>query len=470
MERYRKQQSELYFTQEGKRRLAEAVANPERKRIPRRRLRAAAVIAAALALTVSAGALSPGIRGMLSGALGGFGDYAQEVQADAVVDQDIEITVISAMADSSATVVYAQARDLTGDRLRGEMTVSGVIQSQDPAPGYGASSCAECVGYDAETGTALLKFAGINSRPEEAAGAAERQLIVFGFQPQEHAIRDLALPNELLTGETLRSFRPSEEEIIPDGSTQENPDPLVLEPGQTPADLGSELVSLSSLGFAGDGRLHILLEVPADAAPSGSVLLSTLRSRYLESLDGESVTPEMSNEYFERYNDPMLPEVWFTRDGALYCDMSFPAGPEALDDLLLETVYGTISFSAPIWGRWTVPLTVETTPETRMPLSGPLEGTDAILSPLSLTVYTERSPDREDAFKRSAADCSACLRDGSRIKGESWGSAGVTDEFVSSQWLFSQPVDLEELTGLAIGEWMIPIENGAAGTPYRTAE
>ena len=137
MERYRRQQSELHFTKEGKRRMSEAVACSDRKRTPqpRGRMRAAAVLAAVLALTVSAGALSPGIRGMLSSALGGFGDYAQEIQAGAVVDQDIELKVISAMADSSVTVVYAQARDLTSNRLQGEMQITGFIQNQDPEPG-----------------------------------------------------------------------------------------------------------------------------------------------------------------------------------------------------------------------------------------------------------------------------------------------------------------------------------------------
>lgn len=470
MERYRRQQSELHFTKEGKRRMSEAVACSGRKRTPqpRGRMRAAAVLAAALALTVSAGALSPGIRGMLSGALSGFGDYAQEIQAGAVVDQDIELKVISAMADSSVTVVYAQARDLTSNRLQGEMQITGFIQNQDPEPGYGAVSHAECVGYDEDTGAALLKFVSVNSRPEEETGAAERQLTVFDFQPQEYSIRDLVLPNELLAGEILHSFKPSETDIIPDGSTAVNPDPLVLEPGQTPADLGSELVSLSSLGFAGDGRLHILLEVPAEASPSGSVLLSSLRSRYLESLGSEYVTPEMANEYFERYNDLTLPGVWFTWNGGLYYDMSFPAGPDARDDLLLETVYGTISFSAPVRGRWTVPLTVETAPEARIPLPEPLDGAEAVLSPLSLIICAEWSPDREDIFKGPAEDCFACLRDGSRIKGKSWGSAGMTEEFVSSHWLFDQPVDLEQMTGLAIKDWMIPIENGTAGAPYRT--
>ncbi len=468
MERYRRQQSELHYTKEGKRRLAEAITGTDRTRAPqpRRRLRIAAVIAAALALTVSAGALSPGIRGMLSDALGGFGEYAQEVQAEEVVDQGIALKVISALADSHATVVYAQARDLNGDRLKGEMQITGVLQAQDPAPGYGVVSHAECVGYDEETGAALLKFVSISSQPKAGTEAVDCQLIVFDLQPQQYAIEELPLPNELLTGETLRSFRPAEEEIVPDGSTEAIPDPVVLEPGQTPADLGSELVALSSLGFAEDGRLHILLEVPAEAVPSGSTLLSTLRSRYLESLDDDSVAPEMSNEYYERYNDPLLPGVWFTRDGGLYYDMSFPAGPEALDDLLLETLYGAVSLAEPIRGRWTVPLTVETAPESRMPLQGPLDGTEAILSPLSLILHTEWSADKEDAFKRSAADCFACLRDGSRIEGKSWGSAGMTGEFISRQWLFEQPVDLEQLTEITVGDWIIPIVDGVAEEAY----
>lgn len=467
MERYRKQQSELYFTDEGKQHLVEAITAPAGQRPQRRRPHAVAAVAAALALTVSAGALSPGVRGMLSEALGGFEPYAQEVQMDAVVDQGIEIKVLSAMADSTATVVYAQARDLTGDRLRGEMRITGVIQSQAAVPGASITSYAECAGYDEETGAALLKFTSMKSQPEAETGAVERQLVIFDFQPQIHSVRDLPLPNELLTEEALRSFRPSEEDIIPGGSTVQNPAPLVLEPGQTPAGLGSELVSLSSLGFASDGRLHILLEVPADAAPSGSVLLSTLRSQYLESLDDAGVTPQMANEYFKRYND-LLPGVWFTWDGGLYYDMSFPAGPDALDDLLLETIYGTVSLSEPVQGMWSIPLTMETLPEVRLPLSSPLDGISNLeltLSPLSVSICVEDSS-QPGCGAMSRTSVTACLRDGTRIKGETKGGAFNADGTFCTSGTFTEPIDLEQLAGISIGDWMVPIENGAAGVPY----
>ena len=469
MEHYRKQQSELYFTDDGKRHLVEAITSPaaQRPQRPRRRLHAAAAVAAALALTVSAGALSPGIRGMLSEALGGFRDYAQEVQTEAVVDQGIEIKVLSAMADSTATVVYAQARDLTGDRLNDDsLRVDGSILNRTDAAGTSALSWSEYVGYDEETGAALLKFVRITGQPGTEADMADLELTVIGFQSQGQSVRDLPLPNDLLTAETLHSFRLSEEEIIPDGTMAENPTDLVLEPGQTTADLGSELVSLSSMGFAADGRLHILLEVPADAVPSTSSLQSTLRSRYLESL-GADIDPEMAKEYFYRYND-LTPGIWFTRDGGFYYDRSYPAGPEALDDLLLETVDGTVSFSERIWGNWSFPLTVETLSEARLPLAGPLgeiSTPELVLSPLSVGVYVEDSS-QPGCMSIVRAPMAAYLRDGKQLKGEM--NAGVFggDGTFYCGGIFPEPVDLEQLAGISIGDWMIPIEGDTAGVPY----
>ena len=75
----------------------------------------AAALCAALVMT--AVAASPSLREALAHMLGGFEPYAQEVEGASVMDQGIQMTVLSAVADSEDGRVYLELRDLEGDRL-----------------------------------------------------------------------------------------------------------------------------------------------------------------------------------------------------------------------------------------------------------------------------------------------------------------------------------------------------------------
>lgn len=107
-------------------------------------------------------ALSPGLREALAEALGGFEPYMQEIDGVVCVENGIEIKVISAVADSYMTRVYAEARDLEGDRLTADLGVWGMIERtvQEETDGQiiGFAGGGKCVGFDVETGTALLEF------------------------------------------------------------------------------------------------------------------------------------------------------------------------------------------------------------------------------------------------------------------------------------------------------------------------
>ena len=35
-----------------------------------------------------------------------------------------------------------------------------------------------------------------------------------------------------------------------------------------------------------------------------------------------------------------------------------------------------------------------------------------------------------------------------------------------SRWVFDRPIEVEDITGIALGCWMIPVENGTAGAGY----
>ncbi|OUN07214.1 hypothetical protein B5G43_06305 [Flavonifractor sp. An92] len=181
-----------------------AQARPTRH-VGRTVLVAAAVCALCIA---SALALSPTLRQMLEAVQGKYTDYAKPVEASAV-ENGIEIRIISALADHTKIQVYAEARDLEGDRLSGALDVIGVIQPETFREGSGLSSCtheARCVGYDPETGTALLEFTtwglipGEDTRlelvvPYLAAGSEglSEESWRIPFDPERQEVRSIAL-------------------------------------------------------------------------------------------------------------------------------------------------------------------------------------------------------------------------------------------------------------------------------------
>lgn len=75
----------------------------------------AAAFCAVLAATALA--VSPGLREALAAALGAFAPYSREIECVSVIDQGIEVRVVSALCDGNAARVYFEIQDLEGDRL-----------------------------------------------------------------------------------------------------------------------------------------------------------------------------------------------------------------------------------------------------------------------------------------------------------------------------------------------------------------
>ena len=146
----------------------------------------AVLLAAALCVlcAVSAFALSPGLREQLAEALGGFGPYMQEIDGAVCVQEGIEVRVISAVADSDMTRVYAEVRDLEGDRLTADLSVAGIIerkvQEENGGQTGGSVGTGKCVGFDEETGTALLEFKTWGNLSNDLG---EMELCIFSFFP-----------------------------------------------------------------------------------------------------------------------------------------------------------------------------------------------------------------------------------------------------------------------------------------------
>lgn len=127
-----------------------------------------ALIAAAVcaALMCTAFAASPGLRGILIDALGGFAPYAREQKGETYVIDGIEFKVVSALADDFTVRAYVEARDLEGDRLsKLALNKLGIafglveIPKKDVGGGISVSvSRSMCLDYDEETKTALLSI------------------------------------------------------------------------------------------------------------------------------------------------------------------------------------------------------------------------------------------------------------------------------------------------------------------------
>lgn len=126
-------------------------------------LLAAAVCAV---LLCTAFAASPGLRELLADALGGFAPYAHGQEGQTYVIDGIEFRVVSTLADDFTVRAYVEARDPEGDRLSKLVpnetgAVFGLVDVpiKDTGNSEGMGGCVSggtCLGYDAETKTALL--------------------------------------------------------------------------------------------------------------------------------------------------------------------------------------------------------------------------------------------------------------------------------------------------------------------------
>lgn len=464
MNNYQRQIDELRYTDQGKKRLTQALLEARQpRRVWRRGRMLAAGLAAALALGTAALAASPSLRELLSQQLGGFEPLALMEDGAVVTDQGIEMRVVSAITDGMATEIYVEARDLQGDRLVDDaIHVSGMIrqpqaeadakEKAEQGKGTSWTTRQECVGYDPETKTALLRFGRYNHEQTDSPdGQEELNLQIFSLLPRNYHV-EAALPQGLLTSQTRKSRK------LETGET-------VLEPNQTPAELESQWVSLSSLGFDEQGKLHLQLELPAQANQDNTVMLATVHSKKAQALDmSKDADIEEANRLGRAYNGDTMEKVLFTQDGKLYQDICFPAGVENLDDLILDAVYGTVTMAEPIEGAWELPATVRRQEQTAIQVNQKVDGAlvqDLILSPLSLYI----TGNGHNYTRKPAV---IYLKDGGQIRGKGQG-AFVSPELSTCRWQFEQPVDWDQVEGVEINGWLIPIENGQAG-PARPPE
>ena len=217
-------------------------------------------------LMVSALAAGSSIWQSISARQGPFSQIAQTIHGAVCTDQGIEVQVLSALADDVRGQVYFTVRDVTGNRLDRQLTLKPTADSD-----IGGN----LVEYDPESRTALF-VAHLNYYDPQIYGAAG---IITGRKEQCGGTTRLSLDGMTtrtgqleasascagVTDQLLNSLPLSDEDqvvlhieesgytsaILPDQQ-------VVLAPGQTPMAMeGTEDVTISSMGFASDGRFHV---------------------------------------------------------------------------------------------------------------------------------------------------------------------------------------------------------------------
>ncbi len=437
---YQQEMERISMPPDAMARIAEAMAAepalPPRRRPKLRVLLIAAVLC--VAITATALAASPGLREQLFEALGDFAPYSREIDKSSAVDQDFEISVLSAVTDRYRLKLYVQVRDLTGERMIDENTkIWGKVQRDTGEENV----LSNCVAFDPDTHTALFE---INEEREEPSDLQEDIRFWVGYvwpQVYEFATSE-PLPKELISEEILDCM------ILDNGQ-------VVLKPGQTPAPLsGFDKAKLSSMGFAADGTFQVLVQL-ADGG-----LLESAYDRQPLLLTNVYLNGEMHTGASE--------DIRFELDGKSYVGISFTdIHPEDLDNLTLSDAYGTVLMSEPILGEWEVPFQVENYPAIELTLTGEAEGerlpTQLILTPLGAMVRGEWEMEY-----RGNCPFAVVLNDGTRLEEVriSYGRMSPTKVCVLGNWWFLEPLNLEDAVALELYPWYIPLTGEDAGRAY----
>lgn len=424
----------------------------ERKYYMKHKIRLAAVLAAAaVALTTTALAAGPVIGGMLQKALGAFTPYAQ-TQEGIVEKEGIQVKVLSALTDGLCAKVYLEVTDLTGDRLK-NASISGKLKLTLDGETSWAEGC-RVVDYDPETKTALVcleRNSGIFFQNE-----INTTVLLSDLQPGRYVVQG----QEEVSLEGLTS-EPVPSQVLPTGET-------VLIPNETERELTGG-ISLAAVGFGDDGRFHTLFRLPDEAILERSWCMATPRSQAVS----DSGDPFWGATVGESGRSPYSQDgtydentVAFEQDGKKYYDISYvrrPGGrslPESLAPI--TCVYKT---EEPVEATWELPVTLRPVETITSPLCGLIDHNalkELRLSPLGVVLVSNST----DWTQIGGYPLTVFLSDGSSFHPESGIHGHQKDGPNMARWEFDRPIEVNDITGVALGCWMIPVENGVAGEGY----
>lgn len=410
-----------------------SAAERERKCYMRHKIRLVAVFTAAtVALTGTALAAGPTL---LQAALGAFAPYAQSQEGVAEAE-GIRVKVLSALTDDLCAKVYLEVTDLTGDQLE-KAEISGKLGLKLEGETSWSEGC-RIVDYDPETKTALIcveRNAGVFLQ-----GEMESTVILSDLRPEYHRFSSEPLPVEAIPDRLLRTRR------LETGES-------VLVPGQNPLELADgDGVAISSMGFGDDGRLHFLSVFPQGAQDNGHAILTVY-----------SKTPAENGATFfcKGYQDAR-----FVENGRVYYDFSLSATLADRENIDSVTgVYGVYTASDPVEATWELPVTLRPVETVTSPLSGLIDHNtleELRLSPLGVVLVSSST----DWTQIGGYPLTIFLADGTSLHPEAGVHGHQKDGPNLSRWEFDRPVEIENVTGVALGCWMIPVDSGTAGEGY----
>lgn len=422
---------------------------PARRRAPLCHVLAVAAVCAAL--TITALAAGPVISGMLQKALGTFVPYAQS-QEGIVEKEGIQVKVVSALTDDLCVQVFLEVTDLTGDRLK-DAAITGKLKLDLEGETSWSEGC-RIVDYDPEAKTALVcleRNSGVFLQ-----GEVNTTVLLSDLQPGRHVIQG----QEEISLEGLTS-EPVPSQVLPTRET-------VLIPNETERELTGG-IALAAVGFGGDGRFHTLFRLPDEAILERSWCMATPRSQVVSDRGdpfwgatvGESGRcPHPQDGTYDENT------AAFEQDGKKYYDVSYvrrPGGrslPESLAPI--TCVYKT---EEPVEATWELPVTLRPVETITSPLCGLIDHNalkELRLSPLGVVLVSNST----DWTQITGYPLTVFLSDGATFHPESGVHGHQKDGPNMARWVFDRPVEVNDIAGVALGCWMIPVENGVAGEGY----
>ena len=483
---YRREMEQFGPRQEELDRLCTLIEGGNNMKAKKRLGRKAAAIAVCAALLVTAAAAAaPTVWEVLQGRLGKFAPYAQTIEGAACTDQGIKTQLLSAVSDDLEARFYLSVQEVEGDRLNECLTLTGTLtagEKKELAPGEKGPSITagmfaathfELLSYDPGTKTALLTtriFYDQTARP-----TGEAKLEITGMTTRQAKILEYA-SCETVTGAVLKSLPAGgdntvvlspgsvdgigyTDDILPDGQ-------VVLAPGQNPVDIeGTEDMRISSMGFASDGCFHVRLEF------AGGVKPATFEPVNIDSKTGVNLCAGQISTLL--YCD-LLGEDGDLRyyvcqarlvEGGM--DILFPLlTAEDLKEIQSRRARISGTYIRPgmdLEGDWAAEFEVEYYESTVLDWTGELEGWQVgqvTVSPLSVTM-------KSNASSGFHTPLYAVKKDGTVIAAEP-GTSGYANEGALAgesedrweaftTWRFTEPVDVEDVVSLKLGDAVIPV-------------
>lgn len=480
-EEYRREMEQLGPRQEELERLYAMIeGETEMKKQRRWGGKAAAVlVCAALMVTAAAAATAPVVWEALQDRLGAFAPYAQTIEGAACAGQGVEVRVLSAISDDLEARVYLSVQDVEQDRLNEFLTLDGKLVAgeekelkEDSAPAIRAiepfsTSRFELVSYDAKTKTALLSARVSYDELTQPNGAA--RLDITGMTTRKGSVRG-SVSCASVTGAELKSLPAGENDkvifklydvhkltldpkyVYDDGSDYFLPDEqVVLAPGQTPMDIeGTEDMRVSSMGFASDGCFHIRLELAEGVAPE------------LDEYDGAGglFADLMNGDWDYKYY------IYQERLVAGGIDILFPLlkaeDLEGIQSRQARLYGGYTRPGTDIEGSWSTEFELDYYPSTVLDWTGELAGWQVkrvTVSPLSVTMKSNASGGLRIPLYAVKKDGSAVTAQPSTSGYHNVGAlSGGEDRWKAyTTWKFEEPVEVEDIVSLKLGDAVIPV-------------